>query len=179
MKTISSGSRGRKRTAPGSNRLRTRHYLIVSRLLTRQARAAIGRPDYSSTSPTVWPQVYKVSPEGYRHLPQGFLRREKLILTHPTGAGTPPSAHAGTGTTGNPSSPRQSIIRQLGTTGFQSFPLSNFKYCLTLFSKFFSSFPHGTCSLSVSRQYLALEGIYLPISAAIPSNATLRKGVVR
>ncbi|KAF9502893.1 hypothetical protein BS47DRAFT_1374517 [Hydnum rufescens UP504] len=26
----------------------------------------------------------------------------------------------------------------------------------------FSSFPHGTCSLSVSRQYLALEGIYLP-----------------
>ena len=38
------------------------------------------------------------------------------------------------------------------------FPLNNFKYCLTLFSKFFSSFPHGTCSLSVSRQYLALEG---------------------
>jgi len=31
------------------------------------------------------------------------------------------------------------------------FPPNNFKYFLTLFSKFFSSFPHGTCSLSVSR----------------------------
>ncbi|KAI9316993.1 hypothetical protein BX666DRAFT_2038958, partial [Dichotomocladium elegans] len=35
----------------------------------------------------------------------------------------------------------------------------NFTYCLTLFSKFFSSFPHGTCSLSVSRLYLALDGM--------------------
>ena len=42
------------------------------------------------------------------------------------------------------------------------FPLDNFTYCLTLFSKFFATFPHGTCSLSVSRRYLALEGIYLP-----------------
>ena len=31
---------------------------------------------------------------------------------------------------------------------------------MTLFSKFFASFPHGTCSLSVSHQYLALDGIY-------------------
>jgi hypothetical protein len=43
------------------------------------------------------------------------------------------------------------------------FPFSNFTFCLTLFSEFFSSFPHGTCSLSVSRQYLALEGVYLPL----------------
>ena len=43
------------------------------------------------------------------------------------------------------------------------FPLNNFKYFLTLFSKFFSSFPHGTCSLSVSCQYLALDGIYHPL----------------
>ena len=50
------------------------------------------------------------------------------------------------------------------------FPLNNFKYFLTLFSKFFSSFPHGTCSLSVSRQYLALDGIYHLIWAAFPSN---------
>ena len=27
-------------------------------------------------------------------------------------------------------------------------------------SKLFSSFPHGTCSLSVSHQYLALDGVY-------------------
>ena len=37
------------------------------------------------------------------------------------------------------------------TTGCHRFLLNNFKYFLTLFSKFFSSFPHGTCSLSVSR----------------------------
>ena len=64
-------------------------------------------------------------------------------------------------------------------TSFQCFPLSNFKYFLTLFSKFFSSFPRGTCSLSVSRIYLALEGIYLPFRAAIPNNPTLRTEIVR
>ena len=30
-------------------------------------------------------------------------------------------------------------------TGFLRFPFSNFRYSLTLFSKFFASFPHGTC----------------------------------
>jgi hypothetical protein len=48
-------------------------------------------------------------------------------------------------------------------TGCNQFPFSDFRHFLTLFSKFFPSFPHGTCSLSVSRPYLALEGIYLPI----------------
>ena len=55
------------------------------------------------------------------------------------------------------------------------FPPNNFKHFLTLFSKFFSSFPHGTCSLSVSRQYLALDGIYHLLWAAFPNNPTLRK----
>src|SRR4029079_4017199 len=63
-------------------------------------------------------------------------------------------------------------------TGLLPFPVNNFKYFLTLFSKFFSSFPHGTCSLSVSRQYLALDELYHPISAALPSNATLSKLLV-
>ena len=58
------------------------------------------------------------------------------------------------------------------TTGFHCFPFSNFKHFLTLFSKFFSSFPHGTCSLSVSRRYLALDGIYHPFWAAFPNNPT-------
>jgi len=62
---------------------------------------------------------------------------------------------------------------------FHHFPLSNFRYFLTLFPKFFSSFPHGTCSLSVSGGYLALEEAYLPISAAIPNNATRRNAAVR
>ena len=45
--------------------------------------------------------------------------------------------------------------------------------CLTLFSKFFSPFLHSTCSLSVNRQYLALDGVYHPIWSAIPSKSTL------
>ena len=55
------------------------------------------------------------------------------------------------------------------------FPPNNFKYFLTLFSKFFSSFPRGTCSLSVSYQYLALDGIYHQIWAAFSNNPTLGK----
>ena len=66
-----------------------------------------------------------------------------------------------------------------GDTGAKRFPSNNFKHSLTLFSKFFASFPHGTCSLSVSRQYLALDGIYHPIQAAIPSNPTLQGRIVR
>ncbi|GJR72179.1 hypothetical protein Tco_0084544 [Tanacetum coccineum] len=55
------------------------------------------------------------------------------------------------------------------------FPPDNFKHSLTLFSKSFSSFPRGTCLLSVSRQYLALDGIYRPIGAAFPNNPTRRQ----
>jgi len=43
----------------------------------------------------------------------------------------------------------------------------------TLFSKSFSSFLHSTCLLSVSHPYLALEELYLPLRAAVPSNPTL------
>ena len=49
------------------------------------------------------------------------------------------------------------------STDFLRFPFSNFRYSLTLFSKFFASFPHGTCALSVSHRYLALDGIYHPL----------------
>ena len=45
---------------------------------------------------------------------------------------------------------------------------------LTLFSKSFSSFPHGTCLLSVSNPYLAWDEIYHPVYAPIPRNATRR-----
>ena len=63
-------------------------------------------------------------------------------------------------------------------TGNHFLPPQQFQALLTLFSKCFSSFPHGTCSLSVSRQYLALEGIYLPINAAFSNYTTLRKHLV-
>ncbi|KAK8666574.1 hypothetical protein V6N13_006726 [Hibiscus sabdariffa] len=58
------------------------------------------------------------------------------------------------------------------------FPPDNFKHSLTLFPKSFSSFPCGTCSLSVSRPYLALDGIYRPIRAAFPNNPTRRQRLV-
>ena len=51
-------------------------------------------------------------------------------------------------------------------------PPSGFTYSLTLSSKCFSTFPHGTCSLSVSSQYLALDGVYHPLRAAFPNNPT-------
>ena len=65
----------------------------------------------------------------------------------------------------------------INATDFKRFPFNNFTYCLTLFPKCFSSFPHGTCSLSVSRQYLALDGIYHPFWAAFPNNSTLRERI--
>ena len=61
--------------------------------------------------------------------------------------------------------------------GHIRFPFSNFKHFLTLFSKFFASFLHSTCSLSVSRQYLVLDEVHHPIWAAIPSNLTRRKNL--
>ena len=54
------------------------------------------------------------------------------------------------------------------------FPPNGFAVSLTLFSKCFSPFPHGTCSLSVSCHYLALDGVYHPLWAAIPNNPTRR-----
>ena len=53
-------------------------------------------------------------------------------------------------------------------------PLNGFTYSLTLSSKYFSTFPHGTCMLSVSHQYLALDGVYHPLWAAFPNNPTPR-----
>ena len=55
------------------------------------------------------------------------------------------------------------LRRKECNTELKHFPFSNFRYFLTLFSKFFASFLHSTCSLSVSRLYLALDGIYHPI----------------
>ena len=64
------------------------------------------------------------------------------------------------------------IHQRMHNTDSLRFLLSNFRYSLTLFSKFFSSFPHGTCALLVSLVYLALDGIYHPLWAAIPNNST-------
>ena len=80
--------------------------------------------------------------------------------------------------------PQRPIRKRVGkysatSTGFLRFHFSNFRYSLTLFSKFFASFPHGTCTLSVSHQYLVLDGIYHPLRAAIPNNSTRRISLER
>ena len=56
--------------------------------------------------------------------------------------------------------------------GSVRFPLNGFTYSWTLSSKFFSTFPHGTCSLSASCQCLALGGVYHPLWAAFSNNPT-------
>ena len=61
---------------------------------------------------------------------------------------------------------------------FYSVPFQRFQALLTLFSKSFSPFPHGTCFLSVSNQYLALDEIYHPLCAPIPRNVTRRRYTV-
>ena len=61
---------------------------------------------------------------------------------------------------------------------FHSLPFQQFQALLTLFSKSFSPFPHGTCLLSVSKLYLALDETYHPICAPIPRNVTLRRYTV-
>jgi len=55
---------------------------------------------------------------------------------------------------------KDSKVNLRNMAGFRRLPLSNFRYSLTLFSKFFSPFPHGTCELSVSGWYLALDEDY-------------------
>ena len=53
-------------------------------------------------------------------------------------------------------------------------PLQQFQTLLTFFSKSFSLFPHGTCFLSVSNQYLALNEIYQQVCVQIPRNVNLQ-----
>ncbi len=67
------------------------------------------------------------------------------------------------------------LSQQDAVTELNRFPFNNFKDCLTLFSKFFASFLHSTCSLSELQQYLALDGRYHPFWVAIPRNPTLDK----
>ena len=62
---------------------------------------------------------------------------------------------------------------------FHTLALQRSQARLTLFSKYFAPFPHGTCSLSVSSQYLASDGMYHQLCAPISGNTTLRTRPVR
>ena len=71
------------------------------------------------------------------------------------------------------------IFPSLSAKRSQTLFFQQFQVLLTLFPKFFSSFPHGTCSLSVSHLYLALCETYHTFCVQLPMNATLRKCTVR
>jgi len=68
--------------------------------------------------------------------------------------------------------PRQHVPR-FTQQSFQTFSFQQFHALWTLSSECFSSFPHGTCLLSVSCLYLALDGVSHPLWIAIPNNPTL------
>ena len=97
----------------------------------------------------------------------------------PRSPGPPARARAGAGPDGagcgvRPSwrvSPRRAAPPEFGS---RALPPRQFHVLLTLFPGCFSSFDHSTCALSVSGRYLALEGIYLPLWAALPSYPTRR-----
>ena len=57
-----------------------------------------------------------------------------------------------------------SLLEKILTKKYRSinrldYPPGSFTIYLTLSSEYFSTFPHGTCSLSVSQYYLALDGV--------------------
>ena len=54
----------------------------------------------------------------------------------------------------------------------QSRHCRRFQGFCNLLPKFFSAFPHGTCMLTVSWGYLAMDGMYHPFSASLPRSVT-------
>ena len=58
-------------------------------------------------------------------------------------------------------------------------PPNDVKVFFTLFSKYFSTFDHSTCSLSDSRQYLAFAEVHLRVCTALSNCATCgtREGI--
>ena len=80
---------------------------------------------------------------------------------------------------------RRNVFSPRGTANlpderrFHTLASQRFQARLTLFPKYFASFPHGTCSLSDLSENGASDGIYHQVSAPVPGNTTLRARAVR
>src|SRR5512144_2430707 len=109
--------------------------------------------------------------EAHAALPRSGPRRFHGLIEGP-GLGRRPNPHRSTPRIDRRTGSRRSTSDRGASPVPIRFPPDNFKHSLTLFSKSFSSFPRGTCLLSVSRLYLALDGVYRPIWAAFPNNPT-------
>lgn len=65
------------------------------------------------------------------------------------------------------------------TNWFRTLPSQRLQVLLTLFPKCFSPFPHGTCSLSGSGEYLALGRSYHQLRTSLPKSTTPLRPTVR
>lgn len=110
-----------------------------------------------------------------QHLARGYNTGAQACQPHSTAPSPAAETDAGPGKAQSAAHEEQRCA--IPMSGPIPFPFNNFTCCFTLFSKCFSSFLHSTCSLSVSRQYLALDGIYHPLRAAFPNNSTRQRGV--
>jgi hypothetical protein len=119
----------------------------------------------------------KARRDGARCQPRSGRRRLRGHINSP-GFGRRSNPHRSTPRVDRRTGSRRSTSDRGASPAPIRFPPDNFKHSLTLFSKSFSSFPRGTCLLSVSRPYLALDGIYRPIGAAFPNNPTRRQRLV-
>lgn len=115
--------------------------------------------------------------DGARCHPRSGRRHLRGRIESP-GLGRHPDPHRSTSRADRQTGCRRSASDRDASPAPIRFPPDNFKHSLTLFSKSFSSFPRGTCLLSASRPYLALDGIYRPIGAAFPNNPTRRQRLV-
>ena len=122
-------------------------------------------------------QVHKARRDGARCQPQSRRRRLHEHNDSP-GLGRHRNPHRSAPRVDRRTGSHRSTSDRGASPAPIRFPPDNFKHSLTLFSKSFSSFPRGTCLLSVSRPYLALDGIYRPIGAAFPNNPTRRQRLV-
>ena len=125
-------------------------------------------PQYSHSCQTPWSVFQDGVKSTISSAPPTTRAAIKAVLRQPPTQSAPRAQTKG---------PQALSNMHASLTGDLRFPLSNFRHSLTLFSKFFSSFLHSTCSLSVSHPYLALDGIYHPLRAAIPSNSTPLHGL--
>ena len=135
------------------------------------------RVEWGTRRPTPGARRCRSTPSGAYCLPRSQRRRLHEHINSP-GLGRHRNPRRSASRAEQRTGSRRSASDRGASPAPIRFPPDNFKHSLTLFSKSFSSFPRGTCLLSVSRQYLALDGIYRPIGAEFPNNPTRRQRLV-
>lgn len=135
------------------------------------------RAEWGARRPTPGARCCRGTPSGARCPPRSRRRRLRRHINSP-GLGRRRDPRRSASRAERRTGSRRSASDRDASPAPIRFPPDNFKHSLTLFSKSFSSFPRGTCSLSVSRRYLALDGIYRPLWAAFPNNPTRRQRLV-